>query len=52
MLKNILFGGLTISILMFYHNYSVFIIYEDALLKSGVHAYKVFNKKVKKYAKE
>ncbi len=38
--------------LMFYYNYSVFIICEDALLKSGVHTHKVFNKKVRKYVEE
>ncbi len=38
--------------LVFYYNCSVFIICEDALLKSGVHAHKVFNKKVRKCTEE
>ncbi len=38
--------------LVFYYNNAIFIICEDALLKLGVYAHKVFNKKVKKYAEE
>ncbi len=38
--------------LAFYYNYSVFIICENALLKSGIHAHKVFNKNVRKCAEE
>ncbi len=38
--------------LVCYDNYSVFIIYKDALLKSGVYAHKVFNKKVRKCTEE
>ncbi len=45
-------GGLTVSMLVFYYNSSVFIICKDALLKSRVHTHKVFNKKIRKYTEE
>ena len=51
-LKNILFWWIDCLNAVFYYNYLVFIICEDALLKSGVHSHKVFNKKVRKYMEE